>query len=261
MFDFAPALWNYQSPALVGAAAGWTPASLPGLNIWATADAAYSFTDLGTTNVSADGQSVEQVNDRSGHGFNLTQSGVSGSRPTWFSNSGKPYWQFTAANSQNVESANGLNLVDASGQSYIALAISFDSVTVGQLAVALENTTAATRMLAMGNTAGAVAWLKSYKSDGTSTDETGNAVTAGSPCVLIGTVTTSSAEVWVNNVSSGGSALSGSREVSTGHLVLGESIVTGSPVGGKIFGIVQGTGILSSTDRANLQTYMAGLHP
>lgn len=67
-----------------GACAGFTPASLPSLVAWYGADSGV-FVDAGVT-LATNGQSVQQWNDQSGNGYNLSQ--VSGpSRPIYNTNS------------------------------------------------------------------------------------------------------------------------------------------------------------------------------
>lgn len=239
------------------AAAAWTPASLPGLAYWYEADAAHSFTDLGVTAVTTDGQQVEQVNDKSGLGHTLTQSNAAW-RPTWFSNSGKPYWQFSDSVTNFLQSASGLTVVDASGQWWMAVTVSFDSLTAQQIPASIEGSP---NRIAWLWASGGSARARSFNNANSATDDVGNALTAGTPVVLIGYATTAAVEVFNDNVSSGSTALTGTRANNTATLTLGESAGSGLPVGGKIFVWIGGTGTLSSSDRANLQAYMAALHP
>lgn len=72
-------------PVLQGtsAAAAFTPSSVTGLVAWYDfSDAAKLYTDAGTTPVSADGDLIYQVNDKSGQANHAVQA-TSGSRPTY----------------------------------------------------------------------------------------------------------------------------------------------------------------------------------
>lgn len=68
---------------LIGLQRGFNPLSLSGLEAWYDAsDASTLYTDLGTTLVSADAQSIEQWNDKSGNARHLTQTSAA-ARPTY----------------------------------------------------------------------------------------------------------------------------------------------------------------------------------
>lgn len=61
----------------------FSPLFVPGiLGWWDFADPSQLYTDAGVTLVSSDGQTVQQVNDKSGNGVALGQSGA-GARPTY----------------------------------------------------------------------------------------------------------------------------------------------------------------------------------
>jgi hypothetical protein len=66
-----------------GAAAIAVPLTVAGLKAWYDfSDATTMYTDLGVTLVTTDGQSIEQINDKSGQANHLTQT-VAGSRPLY----------------------------------------------------------------------------------------------------------------------------------------------------------------------------------
>lgn len=61
----------------------FSPTDVTGLALWIDlSDPTTLYTDLGTTLVSADGQTIAQANDKSGNARHLTQS-TAGSRPTY----------------------------------------------------------------------------------------------------------------------------------------------------------------------------------
>lgn len=66
-----------------GGADAFSPTQVAGITAWYDfSDATTLFTDAGTTPVSADGNTVYQVNDKTANGYNLQQS-TSGDRPVY----------------------------------------------------------------------------------------------------------------------------------------------------------------------------------
>lgn len=106
------------------AAAGgaFTPASLPNLLLWYDfSDLATLFTDTGgTTPVTADGDLIALVNDKSGNGHHLSQ-GTSGNRPAYDLTSGVHSAQFDGVNDYLSRSASPPPMV-GSGLSISAFA-------------------------------------------------------------------------------------------------------------------------------------------
>ncbi len=81
---------------------GFSPLNVSGLVAWYDfSDAATLFTDAGTTQVSADGQSIYQANDKGSNGHNVAQT-VVGQRPVYKVNiqNGKSVGRFVAASTQ-----------------------------------------------------------------------------------------------------------------------------------------------------------------
>lgn len=69
-----------------GAAPSWLPTDYANLAVWVDpSDATKLYTDAGSTNVSADGQSVYQANDKGGNGRHFVMS-TSGQRPLYKTN-------------------------------------------------------------------------------------------------------------------------------------------------------------------------------
>lgn len=245
-----------------GGGGGWNPLSVStGLNFWVEADPAHSFTDLGTTAVTTDGQSVEQVNDKSGHALNLTQTGTTTVRPTWFSNSGHPYWQFTGSNVQSLATATGQTLVDGTGQGWLVVVVQFDSVASPTNAIAVEGSASANRLIHFGNNSGGGVFAQSFNNSGTSSTLTGGTLAANTPYVIIIQISSTHLDAYIDTLLVGsGTALTGTRNTSTGQIALGASPVNGGPMTGRLYMGAQGPGILTSTDRSNFQTYCAPLH-
>jgi hypothetical protein len=101
----------------------------------------------------------------------------------------------------------------------------------------------------------------SFDNGGGQTSDSAATLTAATPVVLIATITPTAVELWVDNVSDGSTALTGTRTTASSRMYIGSLVAAVNFLPGRIYGIVQGSGTLSSTNRANLQTYMAGLHP
>jgi hypothetical protein len=187
--------------------AGFSPSSLSPI-LWVEADPTKLYTDAGTTLVSADGQAVYQANDKSGNSNHLIQATL-GNRPIYKTGSGKPYLQFTAANSSYMQTAAGIATGDGSGQNWIAVSGQIDSAAAANWLAASAS--------GIGTFAGsAESWLTTSKADWSSGPaDFGNSATATVVDFL----------------------------------------------GGRIYAVLLGPGTLNSTQRGNLQTYLAALHP
>jgi len=231
--------------------ASWTPASLPGLQLWVENDPTTMFTDAGITPVSASGQTVKQWNDKSGHARNLnSDAGATYTTGT------KPYLQFNGTSSTIQNSSNTIPLSDASGYFYLAVAVSFDTNT--GLQIAASGIFSGNNSPRLGNSSCTSQGIVHNTTPGLTTDN-GPALTAGTPVVLIMTVSSTGVETFVDNVSNGATAMSNPDLSTVGNFYVGSLGAGTNFTGGKIFGSVLGTGTLSSTDRASLQTYMHGL--
>lgn len=244
-----------MSLALLGAGPGtdsaalWTPASLSP-DFWIeAADTAHIYTDLGSTPVTTDGQAVEQWNDKSGNARNVTQA-VSASRPLYKTDLTKPSLLFDGVNSQFLQSASSLTWTDGSGQHWFAISAQTaggakELATIKQgsyLADLYADTSLHTEIF---NAASAFQ------------EATKTGVVANTPFVAIGTIATGAITSYVDNVAGTPNSSPGTLLTSTSTMLVGGT----NNFGGRIFGLVHGQGTLSSTDRANLQTYMAALHP
>jgi len=84
----------------------WTPAFLPNLAGWWKADAGV-YKDAGVT-LANQGDTVQQWNDQSGNGRNLSQA-TAGSRPTLSSSAGYPTVQFTNTGTDWMATGSAIN--------------------------------------------------------------------------------------------------------------------------------------------------------
>ena len=238
-----------------GGGGAFTPASISGLDFWLEADPTKLYTDAGTTLVSADGQAVQQANDKSGLGRNVSNITLA-NRPLYKTDLAKPSLLFDGTDS--LISANGLSLVDGSGQHWLAVSLLRSSSSPNfQEPVVITD---------IGGSTGYVAdfyldtsaHFESRDAAGASQEDTQASFPSATATVLIGTITTAAIEVFIDNVSAASTSISTTRRTNTATLIIGGLSVNFT---GRIFGVCHGTGVLSSTDRGNLQTYMAALHP
>jgi hypothetical protein len=243
----------FKKPAIVSST--WDPSVLT-LNRRFEVNTATMFTDLGTTHVASDGDLIRQWNDASGNGWKVDDGGSgSGVRPL-YKVGPKPYAKFDGIDDGLQSSAHAY--LDGTGQGWVAVAVSFDAVASFQIASALlglSNNEAYVGVLAT-----AVARAGSGRSDGIYNVDDGGTLTANTPVVLIAQSTDTSVEVFVNNVSGGATTFAGgARETSNALFYMGNH--GGSNFAAcKMYGVIGGPGLLGSTDRGLLNTYMTGLY-
>lgn len=234
-----------SSGVLLLNAGDWNPSYIPGINIWLSAsDTTTLFTDAGVTNVSGDGQSIQQWNDKSGNAKNVTQA-TAGLRPLYKTGSGAPYIQFDGSDDQ-MDTASSTQ-TDGSGQFWIAVAVALDTTTGNQ-------GFASTAGVALHWVGGGSTAVRSTDSAAATTDELGPTVVAGTPFVYIATIIPAAAEVYADTVTNGSTALSGTRAMAAGVFSVGTGL---GFIQGRVYELAHGKGILSSADRSLLQTYFA----
>lgn len=246
-----PIQFRLQQPPLKSFAAiipstpqGWSVKNLPGLNIWLEADPTTLYTDAGTTLVSADGQLIQQWNDKSGNTKNASQA-TAGQRPLYKTGSGAPYIQFDGVDDQ-MDTASVVQ-TDGSGQHWLAVAVYLDT-TSGNQGFATITGNVSQHWIGGGTSA-----IRSYDNAASSTDDLGPTVAATTPFVYIATVTSTAAEVFADNVSNGATALAGTRASSAGVFSVGGGL---GFIQGRVYAVIQGKGLLSVADRLQLQDYL-----
>jgi hypothetical protein len=262
MFGLGLGIGLGQNVAALGGGGGGGGFTVPsGTKIWVETDATHLYTDAGTILVSATGQSVQQANDQSG-GSNHAGSSTAGERPTYQIVSGKPCLRFDGSNDR-IFSGPGIALLDGTGQFWIAISCT------------LANLTAANQYLIeifqSGGSFLEIGWLRAQSSgasvltsfDNTTSgsDDNGATLSATTPVVLLGQVSSGTLELWVNNASGGSSALSGTRQTGAAYVVVGADSGNANNATMDVFGWGAGTGVLGSTDRTSVYTRLAGLHP
>lgn len=236
----------------------FSPSSLPGINAWYEAqDSSHIFSDAGTTTI-VDTASVQQWNDKSGS-HTLSQA-TSGQRPIWHAGSGKPYVEFDGTDDTLLSALSTFN--DASAQAYVAISAYFAStVATPQLMIeAADPGSGNTNWLMRLNSAFIEGQAFNNVGSGTGV-QSASAISAATPFVAIVTATSTAVEAFLNNVSGGTNTLTGTRDTSSTKLCVASVQGATTFAGMRVYGIVQGKGTLSSTDRGNLHTYLAALHP
>lgn len=236
----------------------WTPAALTGLEAWVENDPSTVYADAGVT-LATNGQTVQQLNDKSGHAYNFLQA-TSTKRPTWNNpGAGKPY--FTGTGTQFFATAANINAVDASGQHVVAVAVRPSNFTAAMSAASVNGNNGSTSISKLG--ANITSGTEQCSSFGTTSfGNNGSALTAGAWQVLIMTVTTTQLQAYLNGVADTATAMTGTRNNSTANQSQAWFGANGggAPWVGDMVGMVIVSGTLTGTDIANLNTYMAGLY-
>lgn len=237
----------------------FTPASVSGLDYWLEADPTTLYTDSGTTLVTTDGDAIQQANDKTANARNLTQSTLA-NKPLYKVGTGGHHYIHCDGSNDFLEGGLVGPWQDGTGAHWFAISLQINSHSTGSgehVIVKLVNGgTIIAYIYYIDNVIG-------LNVDNTFIEATGGSsdFTNGVPLVVIGTVTATAAELFLNNVSpDGATTLTGTRNTGNANLVIGSNIGIGA-ADVDIFGICHGQGALSSTDRGNLQTYLAGLHP
>jgi hypothetical protein len=255
-------LWAMPAPAPSGGGAVFSPSSLSP-NVWIEAqDAGTSlFTNsAGTTPVASDGDVVGCWKDKSTNGRNLNDFDGNGSTvfPLYKTGGGKPYVLFDGTN-DFLESAASAAYVDGSGQCWLSMACYFNVNTGTQTPVSTKDSSSTDwdeQFLRL--TGGAANALVRDSTNAVVTDS-GAAISAATAFVFTTKITTSAIEVFVNGVSGGSTAISNSLLTTTRRLRLGQ-VAAAQWFGGRIYGMVQGSGTLSSGNQTFLETYLATLY-
>lgn len=226
----------------------WTPASFgSNLAVWYDiSDISTLFQDTaGTTPVTADGQTVKRINDKSGNGYNATYS----TGWVYHANSGKPY--LAMDNVAGFVSPSGTVFADANGQfsEWVVANLSNNGnnwLISGLFGNLLLANPALNRDQAYVNGSGGN--INSDLKTGVSLNT--SYVFSG---ICTGNGSSGTIEVFVDNVGDGSTAY-------TGTPVTSDTLHFGDTAGGQFYGawIAKGD---QSASRSNAQTYGAGLHP
>jgi hypothetical protein len=262
MFGLGLGIGLGQNVAALGGGGGGGGFTVPsGTKIWVETDATHLYTDAGTILVSATGQSVQQANDQSGAATMPVLRQQASARPIRLS-AGSPAFVSMAQTTVSI-SGPGIALWTAQASIWVAISCT------------LANLTAANQYLIeifqSGGSFLEIGWLRAQSSgasvltsfDNTTSgsDDNGATLSATTPVVLLGQVSSGTLELWVNNASGGSSALSGTRQTGAAYVVVGADSGNANNATMDVFGWGAGTGVLGSTDRTSVYTRLAGLHP
>lgn len=246
---------------LIAAAIAWTPPSAAiTLAAWFDpSDITTLFKDTaGTVPVTADGDHVLCMKDKSGNNFHVIQNNGAGFEPIYRTGGGKPYLELTGASSQWLFTSGNVQVVNASDGSHSAgAAVIFTNNTGTQKVL---DSDAATRVAQfLRNSAGTSETL-AFTSGASVLGDTGPAITAGAATTLIEvTDATIADEIFVNNVGNGATSHgAGTLQNAAYQIGIGAGVAGSNPMTGKFYGGVIYRGALSSGDRASLHTYLAG---
>ena len=214
--------------------------------------------EAGTTPVTADGQSVGQIRDKSGRGNHLTQA-TAGSRPIYRTAGGKHWlelngtshflvrYPMTITASGAYSSATGVRFNSNTGVQHI---IDADS-NVGRLAQILRNSAGILETIAFAVPLAVFA-------------DSGPAITAASNCVISQVCTGAAAEAFVNGAGNGATAMTGTPASMATAFKLGASsqggeyTLTAGYYGGRNYGALIVGRALTATERAGLEGWLAG---
>lgn len=247
-----------QSPAVTGGGGGaWTPSSAAiALGAWYDpSDLTTLFKDTaGTTPVTADGDIVLRMNDKSGNGFHATITYGPSFGPIYRTNSGKPYLEITA--SKWLETSAAVQLVNAStGEHSAGVAVMFTNNTGTQ--TVLWSAAPGTNVAKFAQNNAGVGQVSSFVTTPATIVDTGPAITAGASTTLVEVTSTTACEIFVNGTGDGSTAVSAALQTGTNYLGICGEPGNDSSMLGKLFGAVIYRGALGSSDRASLVTYLA----
>jgi hypothetical protein len=224
----------------------WSPASL-GANLafdFTHLDSSHLFTDTGcTTALTTDGQTAKCIKD--------TTTGVTATNATgwvYHANSGKPYLQMDGTSFFRTAA---IAFTDASGQvsmwAVVAPAVSGNNALLGFFG----------HTLLIANPGLNRSQVTAYNTTPSSIGQDFKSGTAlNTAAVFSGIITTSTAEVFVDNATDGSTAISGTLYSGS---TLGIDI--GNTATGPFYGAWMEKAVADSTTQTNAQTYGAALHP
>jgi hypothetical protein len=212
----------------------------------------------GTVPVTADGDAVARVNDKSGNGFTITQTNGSGFCPVYRAGGGKPYLELTGASSQWLSTPGNVQAVNATDGSHTAAAaVVFTNNTGTQKVIDSDLVTRVSQFLR--NNAGTLETLN-FNTGGANVDNVTQAgLTAGASLRLIEVSPAAAAPTdYVNGTSATGSFFgTGPLQNAAYNLGIGAGPGGGNPMTGKLYCAVGYKGAISGADAANLDAFLA----
>jgi hypothetical protein len=238
----------------------WTPASLGSRLIgWYEADPATLYKDTsGTTLVSADGDHVIRINDKSGNGNHLIDTATNlgqlvyhtGTNPKVTSSPGTGDVKLTTSSST-------ITVADGNGQHAIGFAGKFAGTSGFQNLVSLSD--GGTNNMGFLWTSSTTPQMVAAFSGGTFSDNCA-AIDTTQPHVLTGRITfaagTASSEAYNDGVSDGASTHGSALNGVTVPISLFDTPGQGNQFGGDFYAAVVVSGTLTDPEHASLVTYL-----
>lgn len=215
------------------------------------------FTDTaGTVPVTADGDLVACVKDKSGNNLDLIQS-TSTKRPIYRTGSGNPYLEFDGVDDSMTVGSN-FSLTDASGQHSALAGIIFNNNTGIQSVIDADNFNASQRLSQLLRNNAGTAETIAFNNAVTPFTDSGLSITLGNKTVLSEITTTTTTEVFVGGTGNGFTAVSGTLFNTATKLSVGCSNFASANqfFAGQFYNGMVLKGALNSTDHSNLVTYV-----
>lgn len=237
------------------------PTDVTGCKLWLDfSDRNTLFTDAGTVAVSADGDAIYQANDKSGNNNHAVQSDVNY----------RPAYKVNIKNGLSAARFDGYdavlktsNLVEATYYSLFAICnrtggdnfsgpLTMDGVTstnyrLFQFRIDNVSATKTAQLVAFNSVKGAF------------TDS--QAITMTNLSIMSGIRGSNYVQIWVNGVSDGSTATTGTPMTVTDYAEIGQSLgtafsATDQYLGGDICEVIIYTSALSDTDRSSVENYL-----
>lgn len=212
----------------------------------------------GTTPVTADGDPVGLMMDKSGNGNHVSQA-TSTKRPIYHTSGGISWLTFDGVDDY-LQSAGTIALVDGSGQYSVGAGVNFSNgVAALQCVIDSDNLSAPRLSQLMRCNAGNLESIAFDTAGNTFTDSCGP-LTAATDVAITAIASSTAVEAFINGSGDGSTARSGTPATAAGWLTIGTFTggTTAAPFKGKYYGSANYQGALNSTDHAALVSYLQG---
>jgi hypothetical protein len=247
------------SSNMLAVTASWIPSTpTTALAAWYDpSDLSTLFKDTaGTTPVTADGDSVARMNDKSGNGNHVIQA-TGASQPIYHTSGGKSWLTFDGTNDV-LQTSAAISVTDGSGQHTAFAAVQPTTLTGSPIILsAQDGTNPSTSQFLRIN--GSNAETIAFNTSGTAFTDVGVAVTATSNMVLSEKTTTTTTEVFVGGTGNGSTAVTGTAQSGSSRLAVGGlDAVAQQPWNGRFYGGSIYKGVLGAGDLSSANTYWNG---
>jgi hypothetical protein len=267
--EYVPAGMDYwvdpegaQALNFIADSSVWTPASLGSRLVawWEAGDLSTLFQDTGgSAPVTADGQPVRRINDKSGNGFHQLATGAALSQTIYHSGTNPKITVSPATGDVRFTTSNStITVADGSGQHTIGFAGKFGS-TNGQILISLWDGGAANMGFLQVLSGGTVQNV-GHTTAGGSVPDSCAAIDTVQPHVLTGRLTfaagNSTSEAYNDGVSDGSSTFGVTLATTAVPMSLFDTPGNGVQFGGDFFAAVIVSGALTDAEHSSLVTYL-----